>query len=93
MTAQTPPSAVAEEVTTPDGRRVLVRRDSIHVTASGMVDEENAAAYLQCSARSLQRYRQQRRGPCYRVVSGRVWYPLAELDEYLRLCSVDPLDS
>lgn len=93
MTTQNPQSAAAEEVTTPDGRVVLLRRESIQVTASGMVDEENAAAYLQCSARSLQRYRQQRRGPSYRVVSGRVWYPLAELDEYLRLCSVDPLET
>ncbi|MBL8301095.1 MAG: helix-turn-helix domain-containing protein [Rhodanobacteraceae bacterium] len=84
---------VPEEYRTPDGRLVLLRRQSIQITASGMLDEENAAAYLHCSERSLQRYRQQRRGPSYRVVFGRVWYPHDELDEYLRLCSVDPLET
>lgn len=91
MTVPSPQSAAAEEVTTPDGRVVLVRRESIHVTASGMVDDLNAALYLGTSIRTLQRRRAQGCGPRYRVMNGRVWYPLTALDEYLAECEVDPL--
>lgn len=91
MSAPDPTKAVAEQVTTPDGRVVLLQREAIHVTASGMVDDANAALYLGTSVRTLQRRRAQGCGPRYRVLNGRVWYPLSALDDYLVECEVDPL--
>lgn len=81
-----------EEVTTPDGRTVVVLRDrAIHLTSAGTMNEDDAARYLGCSARTMQRMRRERRGPRYHNLSGRYWYTLAALDEYLQLCAVDPL--
>ncbi|GMV28559.1 MAG: hypothetical protein AMXMBFR59_06840 [Rhodanobacteraceae bacterium] len=91
MNAPDQVAAGAEEARTPDGRLVLLRREAIHVTASGMVDDTNAARYLGTSVRTLQRRRAQGCGPRYRVSNGRVWYPLAALDEYLADCEVNPL--
>lgn len=86
-----PAGEVAEEFTTADGRVVRVRRDpAIRVTASGMTDEEGAAAYLQCSRRTLQRYRAQKCEPRFRMIAGRVWYSVADLDDYLRTAAVYP---
>lgn len=87
-----PVETIAEDVTTPDGRVVSVLRDSVHLTGAGTMNEDDAARYLGCSARTMQRMRRERRGPRYHNLSGRYWYTLAALDEYLQLCAVDPLD-
>lgn len=81
-----------ERLTTPDGRTVCVRRArAIRVTAAGLTTEQGAAEYLGCSVRTMQRMRQQRHGPKYQLRNGRTWYALADLDDYLRDCRVDPL--
>lgn len=89
-----PAEVTPEEVTTPDGRTVRVlRAPAVRVTASGRTDEEGAAEYLGCSVRTMQRMRKQRRGPKYEMDRGRCWYAMADLDEYLADCKVDPLAS
>lgn len=92
MSANESDGSKLESVTTPDGRTVRIRRaPAIRVTAAGLVTEQDAADYLGCSARTMQRMRQQRYGPKYQLRNGRCWYALADLDDYLRDCQVDPL--
>jgi hypothetical protein len=84
---------VPEQVTTPDGRSVMVlHAPAVRFTASGMTDELGAAEYLGCSTRNMQRMRQQRRGPKY-IVTTQIWYSRPDLDEYLTDMKVDPLAS
>jgi hypothetical protein len=77
----------------PDGSAVVLVRPRIRITGAGSVDEDGAAAYLGVSARSLQRYRKEHRGPVYYTLAGKVWYKISDLDEYLALWRVDPLAS
>lgn len=52
----------------------------------GDVDERQAALYLSCSTRKMRKMRRADEGPNWRMIAGRVWYPLAALDEYLEAC-------
>lgn len=77
--------------TTAAGLVIDIEVPRIRVTASGMLDERDAATYLGSSVRKLQRFRKDGCGPRYRKVGGRFWYPRDLLDEFLRDCEIDPL--
>ena len=54
-----------------------------HVTLSGCVDCNTAAAALEFSPRTLVAMRQEGTGPEYERLNGRIWYPVAALAAFL----------
>lgn len=64
---------------------VVVVVPVIRATASGRVDEKQAAAYLGCSTRWLRMRRERDELPDYERYCGRIWYRLDALDAFQEL--------
>jgi excisionase family DNA binding protein len=59
-------------------------------TIREVMDENEAADYLRLSARTLERWREQGRGPIYQKQGRRVTYLYEDLRAYLLSQSIDP---
>jgi len=57
---------------------------------NSLLNNEQAAGRLNISATTLNIMRSQGKGPCYIKVGGSIRYSEADIEEYLRLRTVDP---
>jgi hypothetical protein len=65
---------------------VVSSQNHHHPEEAPVIDRLNtakAAAYLQVSPRTMQRWRREGVGPEYLRMEGRIYYTVADLDEYL----------
>jgi helix-turn-helix protein len=64
--------------------------DKPEVLLATLLDEDATARILKVSIKTLQGWRQQRRGPRYFKLSNRVRYSADDLRAYLAQCVVEP---